>query len=59
MKKLNRFVLGIVSTALLTAGLSRAADKLDPVCLDQQTSKRTVAPTPDSTNSCSLMDEHN
>ncbi len=57
MKKLARFLLGVISTLLLSAGLSRAASKVEPLSLDQTSSKRTVAPTPDCGTPCHLLDE--
>lgn len=57
MKKLVRFMMGFISSVLLSAGLSRAADKLDVVDSNKPGTNRTVAPTPDSITSCQLLDE--
>lgn len=57
MKKLVRFMMGFISSVLLSAGLSRAADKLDVINPPKPESNRTVAPTPDTTTYCQLLDE--
>ena len=56
MKKLHRLVLGLLSTAFLAVGFTKAADKLDPLGNSIETSKR-VAPTPDSVSNCDFADE--
>ncbi len=59
MKKLTRFILGVISSVLLSAGLSRAADKLDVIDSNPFGTNRSVAPTPDSIQNCNLLDEQN
>ena len=52
-------MLGIISSVLLSAGLSRAADKLDVIESNKLSTNRTTAPTPDTISSCHLLDEDN
>jgi len=59
MKKLVRLMMGFVSSVLLSAGFSRAADKLDLIDASQPGTNRTVAPTPDTVSFCQLLDEDN
>lgn len=59
MKKLVRFVMGFVSSVLLSAGLSRAADKLDLIDSTKPGASRAIASTPDTVNACNLLGEDN
>ena len=59
MKKLIRFMMGFISSVLLSAGFSRAADKLDLIDSNQPGPNRTIAPSPGCGTICNLLDEHN
>lgn len=59
MKTLVRFMMGFISSVLLSAGLSRAADRLDLIEPVKPETNRTVAPTPNTTSECNLLGEDN
>jgi len=53
MKTIHRFLLGVVSTALLALGLTRAADRLDPVNRSLPAIDSTISGTaPTCTTEC-------
>ncbi len=55
MKKLNRLLLAILSSLLLTAGFSRAAGILDPMTADLSAHPRDAAhAAPDTSSLCSF-----
>jgi hypothetical protein len=56
MKKIARFVLGVLSSLLLAAGLARAADKVDPVSLTNSATDSVLTGAPECTTLCDIVD---
>lgn len=55
MKKLNRFILGLVSSLLFIAGFARAAEHCDPMATTRETGQvHTSSVAPNSVMICSL-----
>jgi hypothetical protein len=58
MKKIRQIVLGVLSTAFLAVGFSRAADRMDPMTSKEpEAAKRTAMPSPDTSMNCHLAEE--
>jgi len=58
MKNTKRFILGLVSSLLLSAGFVRAADNLDPVVRDARTStEKTLGVAKGCATQCWAIDD--
>jgi hypothetical protein len=57
MKSKKRFVLGLFATLLLSVGLTRAADRLDPLSKTNINADAATAVADDCEQTCRILDD--